>query len=445
MEHAKYMSVKIATGELVNQTKRIKMLAIDWSHTKGLTTYDGKKLQIEDKKALIKRLNKKNKDGGESKMGIKSMFTSHSPSSILSEDKDGEESRGSLKSRLDVHSLSLILEQGCPTSLIYDLLRVGSQVYLISNRATQDHRVAHGIEKTDENDARIIWELANNGTKLRQVNLDDRIIQMHSLYHQYCRYQKARVAMQNMRKAYLRHFGDGESTQSLKSTNAVQPSPDASGIEGSESSGRLKSIGNIQLPSSEEGESTSVVKSKLTLQPSSDSLPYDIAIDTLKTKERSLLAKLKPLIAGGESISCVQSKANIQPPAIRGLGDRIWAGIVVTANPVYFKCLSAYLGFCGLTENAIKGHKYSRHVRMLYHMLADEVMKQKDPTFRPVYDKCKADIAERYPDYTKLHIHNAALNRTATMLAKAIFQYYNKPGGESTDTFQSTRRIQPPG
>ena len=34
---------------------------------------------------------------------------------------------------------------------------------------------------------------------------------------------------------------------------------------------------------------------------------------------------------------------------------------------------------------------------------------------------CKEDITERYPEYTKLHIHNAALNRTATLLAKEIW------------------------
>lgn len=328
------------------------MIAVDWSHTKGLTTYDGKKLQTEDRKALINRLKRQN--------------------------KDGEESKKFVKSKLALHSPSLVLEQGCPTSLIYDLLRAGSQVYVISNRATQDYRVAQGIDKTDENDARIIWELANNGAKLKSINLDDRLIQLHSLYHQYCRYQKARVAMQNMKKGYLRHFGDGESIVRLKSTKTVQPSADA----------------------------------------------FDIAIDTLKAKERSLLQKLKPLVAGGESKHYFQSSYNIQPPAIKGLGDRIWAGIIITANPADFKCLSAYLHFCGLTGDAIKSHKYNRHARMLYHMLAEETMKLKDPTFRPIYDKCKADIAERHLDYTKLHIHNAAMNRTATMLAKTIFEYY---------------------
>jgi hypothetical protein len=96
---------------------------------------------------------------------------------------------------------------------------------------------------------------------------------------------------------------------------------------------------------------------------------------------------------------------------------------VATANPADFKCLSAYLTFCGLTAAVIKSYNYSRHAGMLYHMLAEMVMRYADPTFRAMCDKCKADIAGKNQSYTKLHIHNAALNRTATMLAKHIFRH----------------------
>jgi len=335
----------------------VSKIAIDWSHTKGLTTFDGKKLRVEDRKSLLKRLHNS---------------------------KDGEESSNDFQSILFIHSPSVILEEGCPISLLYDLVRVGCEVKTISNRASQDYRVTHNIEKTDENDAKIIWELSNNGATLKTVAITDKSLQLHSLYNQYCRYQKARVAMQNQKKAYLRHFGDG------------------------------KSILNV--------------KSKINLQPSSDVVPYDIAIDTLKTKEHSLLAALKPLVVGSESRKELKSSARVQPPAIRGLGDRIWAGIVVTANPTNFKCLSAYLRFCGLTNDAVESHKYNRHARMLYHMLSEETMKQKDSVFRPIYDKCKADIAGKHPDYTKMHIHNGALNRTATMLAKTIFNHCDIKG-----------------
>lgn len=324
-------------------------IAVDWSHTKGLTTYDGKKVRVEDRKSLLQRLKKLVKDGGKS---------SHT-----------------LKSKSAVHRSTIILEEGCPASLIFDLMIQGNHVQLISNRATEDYRVEHGIAKSDENDARIMWELANSGAKLRLINLDDNWLQLHSLYKQYCRYQKARVAMQHMKKAYLRYFGDEESDS-------------ASHLSG-------------------------------------DTAAYDIAVDTLKTKEDSVMKELARLVASGESRSMPS------PPSIKGLGNRIWAGIVVTANPNNFKCLSAYLRFCGLTEDVIKSQKYSRHARMLYHMLAEEILRKRDPMYRSIYDKCKTDIADKNLSYTKAHIHNAALNRTATMLAKHIFRHVKGTVGEA--------------
>jgi len=316
-------------------------IAVDWSHTKGFTTYDGEKVRVEDRKSLLQRLKK---------LGNR-----------------GEESINLLQSRYLIHSPIIILEEGCPASLIYDILLTGSQVRMISNRATEDYRVKHGIAKSDENDARIILELADSGARLRSVSVDDNWIQLHSLYRQYVRYQKARVAMQLMKKAYLRYFGDEESG----------------------SAGQL----------------------------SGDTAAYDTAIDTLRAREDSLMKKLTPLVSKGES------KSMPTPPPIKGLGNRIWAGMMVTANPNDFKCLSAYLRFCGLTDDVVKSQKYNRHARMLYHMLAEQILRQSDRTFKPIYDKCKADITVKNPNYTKIHLHNAALNRTATMLAKHIFRH----------------------
>jgi hypothetical protein len=309
-------------------------IAVDWSHTKGFTTYDGKKVSVEDRKSLLERLKRLGKRGEES---------------------------------IDNDSPTITLEEGCPASLIYDILVMGSKVELISNRATEDYRVRHGIVKSDENDARIIWELANSGTKLRSVSVDETWVQLHSLYRQYVRYQKARIAMQNMKKAYLRYFGGEESGS-------------ASQLYG-------------------------------------DTTAYDTAIDTLKAKEDDIMAKLTPLVSRGES------KAVPSQPSIKGLGNRIWAGIVVTANPNDFKCLSSYLRFCGLTGDAVKNHKYNRHASMLYFMLSNQVIRQTDSPFRSIYDKCKADIAGKNPSYTRGHIHYAAMNRTATMLAKHIFRH----------------------
>jgi len=91
------------------------------------------------------------------------------------------------------------------------------------------------------------------------------------------------VAMQNREKGYLRHFGGGESKSMIQSTVAFHPSR--------------------------------------------DTVPYGIVIDTLKAKECSLLQKLILLVAGGESTRMLKSMHKVQPPAIKRLGDRIWASL----------------------------------------------------------------------------------------------------------------------
>lgn len=381
------------------------MIAIDWSHNKGLTIYNGKKASVIDRKAFLKKL------AGESNIAIKSRH-SFNPASQGA----GSESICSLKSieKVKLSAPLVILEQGCPLSLIYDVLKTDCQVKVISNRATQDYRIEHSIEKSDEADAKIIYELANNGAKLTPISLEDSQIELIDFYQRYKRYQKVRVAMQNMKKAYIRQFGDGrESRRMLKSKSKVNLPSLADRDDGESTLNVKSSIGLNPASPAIKGkeESKALVKSIISLNssPHDGVLPYDIAINTLKAAENSCLQKLEKLTPE-------------IPVRIKGLGKRLWAGIYITASPVNFSTLSSYLRYCGLVNLDQLEHKWNRHARMLYHMLADEVMKQRDKKFRLIYDKCKADIAERYPSYSKLHIHNAALNRTATFLAKAIYK-----------------------
>lgn len=361
-----------------------KIIAVDWSHIKGLTIYDGKKVSVVDRKALLKKL------AGESIINVKTKKFLNPASTGA-----GGESIEAIKSKTPINPSAplVILERECPLSLIYDILKVGCQVSTIINFEVKAYREARGIEKSDENDAIAIYELAQEKPNLLSlVSLDDAQIQLVDLYQRYKRYQKARVAMVNMRKAYIRQFGDGvKSTSKVQSSFGFNPSP---AIEG-------------------EGESIENIKSTTSFNPSpSDgTLPYGIGIDTLKAAENSCLKKI----------------VKLAPPVpqslkIKGLGPRIWAGIYITANPANFPTLSGYLRYCGLVNLDQLDHKWNRHASMLYHMLADEVMRQRDERFRPIYDRCKENIATKQADYSKKHIHNAALNRTATFLAKEVWQ-----------------------
>ena len=226
-----------------------KMIAIDWSHTKDLTTFDGKKVRIESVTALLKRLHH---NGGESTPPEKSRITLHPPLGT----KAGGESKEGLKSIVVAHSPAVVLEAGCPMTLIYRITLAGASVSLIDNKATENYRKEHDVGKTDENDARIIYKLARDEAKLTLIALDKKLLQMHDVYHQYCRYQKARVSLQNMKKAHLRHYGSGA------------------------------------------GESIINIQSTLPCNLVPDLLPYDIAIDTLHAREKSLLKRLEVIAKG---------------------------------------------------------------------------------------------------------------------------------------------------
>jgi hypothetical protein len=304
------------------------MIAVDWSHTKGLATYDG--IKSENHKTRASFLSQLRKLG-----------------------KNAEK--------------SVILEDGCPVSLILDIANEGNPVLLISNKATKRYRAEHGIPKSDEVDATIIWKLANSGEKLTRAKPDPERLELRFLYRQFLRYQKTRIAVGNTQKNYSRYYG----TKELASCN---PSPD-------------------------------------------DTTPYDSAKDALKRAEYALMKKASRLVSTG------QSKSMPPQPPIKGLADRIWVGILATANPVDFKCKSSYLRFCGLTQDVRKSENYNRRAKKLYHMLAEKVWYYENKDFRPIYDQCKADIHDKHPDYDEKHLHFAALIRTATYLAKYVFEY----------------------
>jgi hypothetical protein len=261
----------------------------------------------------------------------------------------------------------VILEDGCPVSLQLDVANEGNPVLLISNKATERYRAEHGTPKSDEVDATIIWKLANSGIQLTPAKLDPERLELRFLYRQFLRYQKTRIAVGNTQKNYSRYYRAKE----LVSDN---PSLD-------------------------------------------DTTPYDTAKNALKRAEYALMKRASRLV------STSQSKSMPPQPQFTGLADRIWIGILATANPVDFKCKSSYLRFCGLTEDVRKNKNYNRRAKKLYHMLAEKVWYHEDKDFRPIYDQCKADIHDKHPDYDDKHLHYAALIRTATYLAKHVFEY----------------------
>jgi hypothetical protein len=283
------------------------LIAVDWSISKQLDTFDGTTIRKEPLESFVKRIK-------------------------------------------DIKPMKVIVEESCPLVILHLLLVYKIPTYYIDIYTTQRYRDECKIRKTDTNDAQIIWHESQKNKHLRKVRLTSTDIQLYGMYNRYCRFQKARVAIDNMRTSHLKHFGI------------------------------------VELEA------------------------YDKTIAILHDKEKDLMKRI--------------THADIlNKPKIKGLGKRIWVGILITAHPRQFPCLSAYLRFCGLTKDSKESRKYNRHIRSLYFMLSEEIMRKRDAEFRPIYDKCKSDLQVRFPLHSKKHIHRAALNRTATFLAKAIYNH----------------------
>lgn len=84
------------------------MLAIDWAHIKELVLYDGKKVTKTDSKGLTKYLNQE-----------------------------------------------AVIESGAPISLCWNIFRK-TKLYYVLPAKVKEYRETYSIEKSDENDAKVI-------------------------------------------------------------------------------------------------------------------------------------------------------------------------------------------------------------------------------------------------------------------------------------------------
>ena len=107
---------------------------------------------------------------------------------------------------------------------------------------------------------------------------------------------------------------------------------------------------------------------------------------------------------------------------IKGIGPRLWAGILCIANPKDFYSVNAYLKYCGLIDHKNINYNYNRDARVIYWLISDQIVKHRTPEYREFYDKAKLTLASKNPDWKPYRVNNAALNRLATVLAKDIYK-----------------------
>ena len=288
------------------------MIGIDWSHTKGLAIADNKGVRIVE--------------------------------SIKHVPKDGDIGIG----------------QEAPTKLIYELMRIGHNVYLIDSKLVKERCEETNSPKMDEIDALMYKWLGEEG-KGHLATLDKDRIKLAYTYNRFLKTQKKRVALINMSKGSTRYFGN------LLSEND-------------------KAIDNL-------------------------------VIGQYKELEKSLLKDLQKLAPP------IPTELNI-----KGLGPRIWVGILVVADPRLFPHQKQYLRYCGLSGMARADYKFSRKARTTYYLFSKSILNTRNEEYRQIYDKAKNEALELHNNNhcgcksTRAHCHNIGMNRLATILARKIYE-----------------------
>lgn len=136
------------------------MIAIDWAYTKELVLFDGEKVIKVDSKGLAKYLNHE-----------------------------------------------VVIESGAPLSLCWNIFRRTKLYYVLPSK-TKEYRDSHSIEKSDEADARVIWELGQERSNLIEATINQRTIRLAMYYHMYLTYQKSRILLENQLRAAKRYYGE---------------------------------------------------------------------------------------------------------------------------------------------------------------------------------------------------------------------------------------------
>jgi len=150
---------------------------------------------------------------------------------------------------------------------------------------------------------------------------------------------------------------------------------------------------------------------------SADKFAYEYSLEQIEAAEHSCL----------EDVERLSPNPPPQLHKLKGLGARLWGGIVACADPRLFQHQHQYLAYCGLTAGSRNSNKFSRKARVVYFLLAEQMLKQKNPEYRKIYDEAKQKSVEKHErgeckcKYPKSHNHKVGLNRVSTALAKLIY------------------------
>lgn len=126
--------------------------------------------------------------------------------------------------------------------------------------------------------------------------------------------------------------------------------------------------------------------------------------------------------------------------AIKGIGPILAAKLVSMVDISRSPTVSAFWRYCGYAvidgaaERRTRGEKlhYSSRVRSTCYLIGSSFLKTKDSPYKPLYYDAKEYYQEVHPDWTKKHIHLAALRKMIKVFLCHLWEYWREMEGLET-------------
>jgi len=150
--------------------------------------------------------------------------------------------------------------------------------------------------------------------------------------------------------------------------------------------------------------------------------PIDLPLDDLMEAKKALEKEILSMNKEREQLF----------KHVKGIGGISLARVVAYAHPRRFPTLSRYLIYCGLSGLCKITKKGNRKAKSSLHIMANNVITNRDEKYYPLYLKIKQDLRQRFPGITKKRLEEKVRNRIATFIAKEIWYALKdeQPSGE---------------
>lgn len=309
--------MKIALQDFIKEKKKEEIVAIDWAIKKPIISYNGTDIKtfqnIDNFKVTINSI--------------------------------------------------ILAEEGLPKSLF----TIDKTIKLVPGATVKQKREELGWDKSDENDAKTIYQLYRENQNLFRP-LRKREIKLELLRKKvktYIRYQKVEIGINNMNMSLIREYGSFDDINQLNSMNNV-----------------------------------------------------------CKEREKRLRKDIEKIL----KVHFHNETKKLS--AIKGLSYILIAKLLAFAGDIgRFNKFTEFKAYSGIAPQKgkykEKDHKYSRNLQMILigkKQICDEFIMHRVEPYRSIYDRYKERLTKERPDESKIHIDNMARRKIADKILLDIWE-----------------------